>query len=708
MVVSIISPDRYSLVPYCLLSGLIRIGTQAAVDFENDTIDRVEFVMTPASGPAQTQITFDRTFQIPSLYDGGRDVLETVLDYNVAFDLNAVADGAATIVATAYSIGGLSRTLRTFNFTNNSGGTITPKNIYVSQDGDDSTGDGSLATPYATAGKAVGDAVPGDTILIGKGDGSRRNWMAEAWNTGSASGSNDIWISFDAYDDSGSGEGEAFVEWTVPFGTIPRTTTASATPGPAGHDRWRFGPGIKFYEIRISFASNSSCWFDGCEWYTRGTALGNSNSAIASQWRVQFNASEQKIRIVRPNTISIASSSDPTVRNNPANYTPLDVPHALVAGETVDVSGTTSNDGTYTVTEVVGSDIFVEESVTDEFNLDCAVTITAYQLFGVDTGRSPDRDYYLTGCELHHFGEWNEAAKLGRGNVIHDFAGDSPLKSSSRGTMLWYNTRIYNATQGPGNHGDFFQTANDSGAGTNGDIWIQGMRALDAMHAFIQASNTLNRVDGFVLENIVHVNTNSGHYTQSAAYGNIYTNQNWAAAAGFENILISHCTFIFQDMLMDPRNWINARIYNTILTTDFRQIGNQTQTDLDNADLTFYGCVFGSMNGNFALLPGGGATQNRVGPAWTPRFVNDSLSTPRDQRDFSLNPDPNNPGRYFVRPTQLTPPRVSDSGAWASACKGDWRLLDVRSVPRIGATGNSPSPKAPSRKRSTGWRGALK
>jgi len=700
MVASIISPNRYSLVPYSLLSGFIRIGCQAGIDFESgDSIDRVEFVLTPASGPAVTQTASGtRTWQVPGFYDGGHDGPtswpnesprgEAVCDWNVEFDLNAVVDGAATIVATIYTVNGLSKTLSAYEFTNNTFGTIIPQDIYVSQSGSDSTGTGTRANPFATAGKALGIASPGDTVWIGKGDGQRRDWMAEAWGTGTASGSADVWISFDAYDDSANPEENGdrpTIEWTVDFGTIPRTTTGGTTPGPNGHNRWRFRPGIKFYEIRITANGSSSWWVDGCEWYTRGRTLGFQNSNLAGTGAVDAVASTKSFQLQRPTFVGSGV------------YVPEDWNHAPAVGETIDISTTTSNNGTFTVAEVDGSFIYVEEAVVDEFDASTTVSVSAYQKFGIDTGRVLDDEVFITGAYIHHFGEWNDQARLGRGNSFSDFAGDSPMKSSSSADTLWYNTRIWNGAQGPGNHGDILQTNGDGTALS--DHWIQGLRILDSMHALIQTSHTTgsNPLNGYVLENVVHVNSNSGHYTQSESYGPVLTNANWSLP--MTNTIISHCTFINQDMRLNPVGWANARVYNCIIQ-GLKSFG-QTQTEMDAADVTFYGVVLRSI-ADFTALPGGGTTANRIGTALPFNFVQDSLDEVRSRRDFRVQPG--GAGYQFAVSTQLSPPSPANSGAWDNAARNRWNSTQW-TIPRhtggSGASATSPSRMAA--KRSPGW-----
>lgn len=147
---------RWTDVPYQVRTGSVRVGVAA---FHINGINRVEFI---ANGGAAVSVS-----AMARNPDTGLD------EYYATLDLTGVSDGLIEIRAIVYpNTAGTPRVLEgdwrpsanevphedgehAFFLWSNTSGTYTRTPLYISPTGNDSTGNGTLGTPYLTLGKCT-------------------------------------------------------------------------------------------------------------------------------------------------------------------------------------------------------------------------------------------------------------------------------------------------------------------------------------------------------------------------------------------------------------------------------------------------------------------------------------------------------------------------------------------------------------------------
>lgn len=132
---------RPDFVPYQTLITTFQIGICA---FHIESIDYVSLSID--SGP------FVRAATRTTNSDTG------TVCHNFSIDPSLMPDGLHEARAIAYPVSGVPRVISEIFFNTNYNGTLTSTEKYVATNGNDTTGDGSIATPYATilrAAKAI-------------------------------------------------------------------------------------------------------------------------------------------------------------------------------------------------------------------------------------------------------------------------------------------------------------------------------------------------------------------------------------------------------------------------------------------------------------------------------------------------------------------------------------------------------------------------
>jgi hypothetical protein len=264
---TITAPDTgYSLVPFTVLSGTIRLGVLAQISTMtynlgagdvSAEIDRVVFELTDSTMASDTYTATEVSAQIPATYDGGQDTGEYDLDWNVELPLASFADGWFSVVATVHTTDGQTRVLEAWEAFNNSAGSFTPRTIFVRAAGDDLNDGLTVGTAVATMRRGVGISQGGDTIDLEAGVTYSDTDFSAVDHENSAS---DHWITF-----------------ACSGGTATLTGTHGTNTGFGNHKRWAFGAGILCEEYRPAIQGGNvggHFWINCPEW--RGATTSSS------------------------------------------------------------------------------------------------------------------------------------------------------------------------------------------------------------------------------------------------------------------------------------------------------------------------------------------------------------------------------------------------------------------------------------------------
>jgi hypothetical protein len=180
---------HWDVVPHQTFTGVFKIGVVA---FHINGINRVEFAADNGAWIAVAAMS--------------ENTRTGVWEYWVNLNAADCDDGAVELRAVAYPETGIPRVLETLTLYANDGGTLPTETLYVSTTGNDTTGDGSAETPYATIRKALDvcrldlETYDGTTIVL-QDEGTH----SLPSNTGPSSRlagyvNNDRWITIKAAD----------------------------------------------------------------------------------------------------------------------------------------------------------------------------------------------------------------------------------------------------------------------------------------------------------------------------------------------------------------------------------------------------------------------------------------------------------------------------------------------------------------------------
>jgi hypothetical protein len=129
---------RADFVPYQTITGTYNAGVVAF------HIEGIDYVKLAVDGGPWLEV------DTPTLNsDTG------VVEYHVPIVASRFADGLHEWRAIAYPVSGVPRVISGMFFSTNEDATLTVTSKYVATTGNDTTGDGSDSTPYATIGKAI-------------------------------------------------------------------------------------------------------------------------------------------------------------------------------------------------------------------------------------------------------------------------------------------------------------------------------------------------------------------------------------------------------------------------------------------------------------------------------------------------------------------------------------------------------------------------
>lgn len=130
---------RADFVPYQTFAASFQIGI---VGFH---IDNIDYVKMAVDGGAWKTVSTTST----------NTTTGTTGCYNFDIDPSLLSDGAHEARVIVYPVNGVPRVISGLYFSTNYGGTLPNTAKYVATDGNDTTGDGTTGTPYATIMKAA-------------------------------------------------------------------------------------------------------------------------------------------------------------------------------------------------------------------------------------------------------------------------------------------------------------------------------------------------------------------------------------------------------------------------------------------------------------------------------------------------------------------------------------------------------------------------
>jgi len=162
---------RWDVVPYQTFTGKLPVGVVA---FHMAGVDRVEFSVNGGAWSAVRSMT--------------QNPVTGIWEYSINVDASTLADGDAEVRAVVYPKAGIARVLGgahdgtdaslvsgqySLHVSANAKGTLSSVSKWVSPTGDDTTGDGTSAKPFATiraAAASLGSTGDGATIYLAAGD----------------------------------------------------------------------------------------------------------------------------------------------------------------------------------------------------------------------------------------------------------------------------------------------------------------------------------------------------------------------------------------------------------------------------------------------------------------------------------------------------------------------------------------------------------
>lgn len=200
---------------------------------------------------------------------------------------------------------------------------------YIATTGNDTTGNGSLATPWLTLSKAMTGSTTGDTLVFAAGTYSKTTSVAITNRTiqgatGGAANSTTGWTVF-----SGGGSTGGFYNaagttniYNIWFNNVVRTandvgviaTSGTSTTTVRGcrfsgitcgsHSNYAGLIGSTDYNSRIFYLTISSCIFDNIQCYMTGNAnytlFGGRGAAVGSTFRFNNNSMSFRTEAIRP------------------------------------------------------------------------------------------------------------------------------------------------------------------------------------------------------------------------------------------------------------------------------------------------------------------------------------------------------------------------------------------------------------------------